>query len=95
MLVASVQARNNARVTILGSLEMFSDEYAYLHSSSNTEFLEALTLWTFMQRGVLKYENIHHSKLDGTPADVMLKPKERPNLPVSKYVLLVLSCGER
>ena len=48
-----------------------------------------------MQRGVLKYENIHHSKLDGTPADVMLKPKERPNLPVSKYVLLVLSCGER
>jgi len=69
VLIAGLQARNNARVIFSGSLEFFSDEFFNSEvakgageavASGNADFAEALTLWCFKERGVLRVESINH-----------------------------------
>jgi len=72
VLVAGLQARNNARVVFSGSLEFFSDEFftamveqvggAAAVPSGNQELSLALTSWCFKQSGVLKVESVSHSR---------------------------------
>lgn len=71
-LVSAVQARNSARFTILGSLEMLQDKWfdASVKATSgksvktvNQEFAKQLTEWTFKEVGVLKVSNIHHHEV--------------------------------
>jgi len=77
-LIAALQARNNARVTFSGSLELFSDKF-YLSSvqkyssdgktterfekSGNEQFVTELTKWTFKERGVLQSSNVVHKNI--------------------------------
>jgi len=77
-LVTALQARDNARVTFSGSLEMFSDKF-YLspvqkytadgkpaerfEKSGNEKFVTELTKWTFKERGVLKSSNVLHMNI--------------------------------
>ncbi|KAK9942408.1 hypothetical protein M0R45_008075 [Rubus argutus] len=74
-LVSVVQARNNARVLISGSLSMFSDRFfrsevqkagsADKHEkSANEQFLTELSKWVFHERGHLKAVNVRHHKID-------------------------------
>nr|CAN69595.1 hypothetical protein VITISV_005658 [Vitis vinifera] len=62
-LVSVVQARNNARIMISGSLEMFSNRYSgaqkagssnRYEKSGNEQFVTELSKWIFHERGHLK-----------------------------------------
>ncbi|KAB2603054.1 dolichyl-diphosphooligosaccharide--protein glycosyltransferase 48 kDa subunit-like [Pyrus ussuriensis x Pyrus communis] len=73
-LVSVVQARNNARVLISGSLSLFSDRFfrskvqkagsSKKHEkSSNEQFLTELSKWVFHERGHLKAVNVKHNRV--------------------------------
>ncbi|XP_003739484.1 dolichyl-diphosphooligosaccharide--protein glycosyltransferase 48 kDa subunit [Galendromus occidentalis] len=76
-LVASLQARNNARVLFSGSLSMFSNEYLdavvktngdlMAVKSGNKDLVESLARWVFKETGVLRYSDVKH----GGPYTVM------------------------
>merc|ERR1712013_654472 len=61
VMIAGLQARNNARVVFAGSLEFFSDEFfnslvepvtgGEKVGSGNQELAKALSLWCFKQSG--------------------------------------------
>merc|ERR1712127_74661 len=55
-LIAALEARNNARVLICGSLKFFSDEF----SANDEQFARQLGLWAFQRAGVLKLSNVAH-----------------------------------
>ena len=68
-LISAMQARNSARFTVLGSLEMLEDKWfdAYVKGSDsksvktvNREFAKQLSAWTFKEVGVLKVGKISH-----------------------------------
>jgi oligosaccharyltransferase complex subunit beta len=59
LLVAAMQSKNNARCTVSGSLDLFSDEYynAQLTSggtSGNRNFGASISAWTLGETGVVK-----------------------------------------
>eukprot|EP01038_Epipyxis_sp_PR26KG_P013924 gene13924-18673_t len=92
VLVSAIQARNNARVVISGSIDMLTNQFVKAKLTSpgytktgNELFLDELTKWAFAEKGVLRFRNITHHKIDGTPPDVILHEKERPDLPLSLY----------
>jgi len=76
VLIAGLQARNNARVIFAGSLEFFSDEFFKSSvepkdgtkvDAANEALSRALYKWCFKQSGVLKVESIaHHRKNEDT-----------------------------
>ncbi|CAF3578571.1 unnamed protein product [Adineta steineri] len=70
LLISALQARNNARVGFVGSLDFFSNDF-FQNSvqtnndkksikSGNEDLALALTDWVFKQRGVLRSRNIRH-----------------------------------
>ncbi len=85
LLVSAFQARNNARVIVSGSIELFSNEFFNSKGSGNKVFCEELTKWGFGKSGVLRFRDIVHHKVDGTPPDVILHEKERPDLPQTLF----------
>ncbi|KAM9979739.1 hypothetical protein ACTFIZ_006008 [Dictyostelium cf. discoideum] len=66
-LVSSLQARNNARVTFSGSLDLFSDKSFNSkidnNESGNKEFVERLVSWTFQERGILRASELELVKI--------------------------------
>lgn len=83
-LVSVVQARNNARVLISGSLSMFSDRFfrsevqkagsSVKHSKSgNEQFLTELSKWVFHERGHLKAVNVRHNKVGESDEPAMYR----------------------
>ncbi|KAM7479281.1 hypothetical protein LguiA_027494 [Lonicera macranthoides] len=73
-LISVVQARNNARILISGSLRMFSNRFfksvvqkagsTIKHDKSgNEQFLTELSKWVFHERGHLKAVNVRHHKV--------------------------------
>ena len=71
VLIAGLQARNNARVIFSGSFEFFSDEFftskvepvtGAAQASGNKDLALSLTKWCFKQSGVLKVESVAHNK---------------------------------
>jgi len=86
VLAASLQARNNARVSVTGSIEMFSDEF-FDHkvkvqstkeefASGNEYFVTELAKWTFHERGLLRLSNPTHTLENGkTPEVYAVKEK--------------------
>ncbi|CAM8925129.1 unnamed protein product [Rhodiola kirilowii] len=80
-LVSVVQARNNARIVISGSLSMFSNRFLRSsvqkagsttkhEKSGNEQFLTEISKWVFHERGHLKAVNVKHHKVgeDNEPA---------------------------
>jgi len=74
LLVAALQARNNARVMFFGSLDFFSDEFftsgvqkaigGDKHAlSGNQELAVGLSEWTFKDKGVLRVGQVQHNKV--------------------------------
>ncbi|MCJ1395461.1 oligosaccharyl transferase glycoprotein complex, beta subunit [Xylographa bjoerkii] len=68
-LVSSMQARNSARFTILGSVEALENAWfdASVQSvqgskskTANREFARQLTEWTFMETGVIEVGRVEH-----------------------------------
>ncbi|ORY45436.1 Dolichyl-diphosphooligosaccharide--protein glycosyltransferase subunit WBP1 [Leucosporidium creatinivorum] len=80
-LVSALQAKNNARISFVGSLDLFSDAFASAPVSTsagsasvrsgNTAFIADLTRWTFGESGLLRVEEIRHARTsDGATADL-------------------------
>ncbi|CAL9148618.1 unnamed protein product [Musa hybrid cultivar] len=84
-LVSIVQARNNARVLITGSLDMFSNRFfksrvqqagssiKILKNSGNEQFVTEISKWVFHERGHLKAVNLHHHKVGETSEPSMYR----------------------
>nr|CAG4651794.1 EOG090X05EE [Triops cancriformis] len=79
LLIAALQARNNARVVFTGSLEFFSDEFfnspvqkaiggSRHDKSGNQDLAEALSRWVFKEEGVLRTGEVKHHKVGQTQA---------------------------
>lgn len=72
VLIAGLQARNNARVIFSGSIDFFSDAFftgaveksvasgKKFPKSGNQELSIALSRWCFQQSGVLRVVNVNH-----------------------------------
>lgn len=75
-LISAMQARNSARFTVLGSLEMLQDKWfdAEVKTPSgktsktvNKDFARQITGWAFKETGVLKAGRVeHHQILDAS-----------------------------
>lgn len=77
-LVSALQARNQARVTLSGSLDMCSNQFMrrtvtvldagssqnVISTNGNQRFCESLFQWTFQQCGQLRVRDIVHQNLD-------------------------------
>lgn len=69
-LISAMQARNSARLTVLGSLEMLQDKWFDASvkgvadesavQTVNREFAKQVSVWTFMETGVLKVGKVDH-----------------------------------
>lgn len=84
LLIAGLQARNNARVLFSGSLDLFSDQLfksgvqkagnpqeKQFSKSGNEALAVALSKWVFKEEGVLRFSKIEHrhqSSPAGSPA---------------------------
>jgi len=75
VLIAGLQARNNARVVFSGSLDLFSDVFLTSsprkdksEKSGNSELVKALSNWVFHEKGVLRLSNVTHHKAGETSA---------------------------
>lgn len=71
VLIAALQARNNARVVFSGSIDFFSDEFftssvnsAKIKSltSGNKEVATAISQWVFKEHGVLRVSSVSHHR---------------------------------
>ena len=73
LLVTALQARNNARIAITGSVDMFSNSFfrtrwvgAAVGDSDyvgNELFCASLSRWVFGESGVLRFRDIVHNKV--------------------------------
>ena len=68
LLVTALQARNNARVVVSGSLDLFSNSFFRAKQSNgdlvgNELFCAELSKWAFGEAGVLRFRDIVHHKV--------------------------------
>ncbi|KAI1726707.1 oligosaccharyltransferase 48 kDa subunit beta domain-containing protein [Ditylenchus destructor] len=72
ILIGAIQARNNARVVVAGSLDMFSNEFLKASvnkagsadkaiKSGNLELVTSLSKWVFKESGVLRVTSVKHN----------------------------------
>ncbi|XVF17825.1 hypothetical protein REPUB_Repub10bG0158000 [Reevesia pubescens] len=95
-LVSVVQARNNARIMITGSLDLFSnrllrtavqkagspDKY---EKSGNEQFVTEISKWVFHERGHLKAFDLRHHKVGETDEPAMYRIKDDLKISVEIY----------
>ncbi|KAJ4829368.1 Dolichyl-diphosphooligosaccharide--protein glycosyltransferase 48 kDa subunit [Turnera subulata] len=95
-LVSVVQARNNARIMIAGSLDMFSNRFLRAavqkagssikyEKSGNEQFVTELSKWVFHERGHLKAVNLRHNKVGETDEPAMYRIKDDLDFAVEIY----------
>lgn len=90
-----VSARSNA---ILGLQSLYFDrlpcgvrraqlwEMANRGALCNSVFVcETMAQWVFAERGILRASSITHTRQDGSAAELLLKQKERRDLPMSLF----------
>lgn len=87
--VSSMQARNSARFTVLGSAEMLEDAWfgaevqplgAAKVKTANEEFAKEVTGWTFKELGVLQVGSITHYLDEGEKHDVKNASELNPKI---------------
>ena len=97
VLIAALQARNNARVIVSGSLDFFSDKLFTsgveissdgngYKKSGNEDLSEALTKWAFKEVGVLRVVNVEHHRPEEekTPQNYYVGDKVTYTLQIEK-----------
>lgn len=81
LLIAGLQARNNARVMFVGSMDFFSDEFfsspvqnanggQRYDISGNQDLATSLSQWVFKEKGVLRAGEVKHHRKGETKAPV-------------------------
>jgi len=73
--VSALQARNNARVIISGSLLLFSDRF-FTSATDNQYFANELSKWVFKERGLLRASNITHHRVGEIEPPLMYRIKD-------------------
>jgi oligosaccharyltransferase complex subunit beta len=63
VLVGGLQARNSARITFIGSLDMLSNEFYNQNGTGNKEFVENLLNWSLGEKGILRHRKVFHNKV--------------------------------
>lgn len=75
-LVSAMQARNSARFTVLGSVDMLKNKWfdatvkgpdGKSVKTANRDFAKQLSMWTFKETAVLKAGKIDHYLTSGSP----------------------------
>ncbi|GAB7347350.1 hypothetical protein MBLNU459_g4287t1 [Dothideomycetes sp. NU459] len=94
-LVTAFQARNSARFTVLGSVEMLQDAWFDAKiktrdgpetATSNKAFAERVSAWTFQELGVLKVGKVQHYLNEGkVTTDKNLSVSDFPELNPTIY----------
>ncbi|KAK0582406.1 hypothetical protein LWI29_025273 [Acer saccharum] len=95
-LVSVIQARNNARIVVAGSLSMFSNRFfrsgvqkagssTKYQKSGNQEFLTELSKWVFHERGHLKAVNVRHHKVGESDEPAMYRISDDLDYAVEIY----------
>lgn len=89
-LVSAMQARNSARITVLGSVESLKDTWfgASVQDPSsnkktktaNREFAKQLTAWAFKETGVLKVGRIQHYLNEDVVEENALSSESNPKI---------------
>jgi len=82
VLVSALQARNNARVVISGSLLFFSDKF-FVGSSDNQYLTNELSKWVFKERGILSASNLTHHLVGEKVAPNIYTIKEKIEVSLS------------
>ena len=70
-MISALQARNNARIVFVGSLDFFSDNFfqspvkqksdsKVYDKSGNEELATSLSKWVFKEEGVLRVSTVDH-----------------------------------
>jgi len=72
ILVSALQARNNARVVISGSILLFSDRF-FTSSSDNQYFTNELSKWVLKERGILNAGNVTHHRVGESEPPLMYR----------------------
>lgn len=91
-----MQARNNARILISGSLDLFSDKLfkssvqkagssTRYGKSGNEQFVTELSKWVFHERGHLKAVNVKHNKVDQSEEPAMYRINDELEYSVEIY----------
>lgn len=82
-LATAMQARNSARVAVLGSVDSLKDEWFNAKvqapkgekvETANKQFAQQLTAWTFQETGVVKVIRVEHHLNE--KSDIEAVPKE-------------------
>jgi oligosaccharyltransferase complex subunit beta len=78
--VSAMQLRNNARVVVSGSTEMFSDEFFDMEvaapgggeakKTANQEFAKEITQWAFQETGVVRVIDVRHYLTNESNAEI-------------------------
>jgi oligosaccharyltransferase complex subunit beta len=86
LLVAALQARNNARVLFVGSLDFFSNDFfessvqkaagKRFDKSGNEDLCVSLSQWTFKEVGVVRVASVVHHRVGETTAPAAYTIKE-------------------
>jgi len=76
VLVSALQARNNARVLVSGSLLLFSDKF-FAATTGNQYFCSELSKWVFKERGLLMASNVSHHIVGETHPPPMYTVKDQ------------------
>ncbi|KAJ8770696.1 hypothetical protein K2173_021343 [Erythroxylum novogranatense] len=95
-LVSVVQARNNARIMIGGSLDMFSNRFlrsgvqkagspTKYKKSGNEQFVTEISKWVFHERGHLKVLNAKHHIMGETGEPAIYRIKDDLDFSVEIY----------
>ncbi|GJE88006.1 oligosaccharyltransferase 48 kDa subunit beta domain-containing protein [Phanerochaete sordida] len=91
-LVAGFQATTGARVTFVGGVETFSDEFAQKElpqgkSSGNKQFAEDVAGWTFQETNALRIDKVEHHRVNETEPREMYTTNDNVvfTLHVSKF----------
>lgn len=90
MLVAAVQTRNNARVVITGSIELFADQFRD-RSIANQVLTDSLVRWATHRSGVLRVNWLRHTLIASTPSaigDVVEQPESKATYTVGDHLLV-------
>lgn len=68
VLIGVMQARNNARVTVSGSVDFFADKAFESSKRANEQLTNELLKWLLKKKSLLRFGQVQHKKLNVDPA---------------------------
>lgn len=63
LLITGIQSKNNARIVVSGSIDVFGNQFFASAQAANREFSHELIMWCFKGKGQLRATQLTHYKL--------------------------------